>query len=236
MYLDTCPDNPPDSSHPIVAFRHVCKEYLRGHSRVLALQDVNMEIPEGEFCALMGPSGAGKSTFLNLIAGLDNPTSGDIFLEGKRVENFEDKEWTRIRREWLGIVFQAFHLVPGLTASENVALPIRLQGISDRTIRSHVNHMLKIVGLENRADHRPNELSGGEQQRVAIARAFVHKPRLILADEPTGNLDSRNGTEVVALLRHCSREFGQTVILATHSEAAAATADRQLTLYDGRLN
>ena len=236
MYLDTCPDRPPDSSPPIVAFRHVCKEYVRGHSRVLALQDVNMEIPEGEFCALMGPSGAGKSTFLNLIAGLDNPTSGDILLEGKRVENFEDKEWTRIRREWLGIVFQAFHLVPGLTASENVALPIRLQGISDRSIRSQVNHMLKIVGLENRADHRPNELSGGEQQRVAIARAFVHKPRLILADEPTGNLDSRNGTEVVALLRHCSREFGQTVILATHSEAAAAEADRQLTLYDGRLN
>ena len=236
MYLDPCPDKSPDSSPPIVAFRHVCKEYLRGHSRVLALQDVNMEIPEGEFCALMGPSGAGKSTFLNLIAGLDNPTSGDILLEGKSVENFEDKEWTRIRREWLGIVFQAFHLVPGLTASENVALPIRLQGISDRSIRSHVNHMLKIVGLENRADHRPNELSGGEQQRVAIARAFVHNPRLILADEPTGNLDSRNGTEVVALLRHCSREFGQTVILATHSEAAAAEADRQLTLYDGRLN
>ncbi|MDX1410965.1 MAG: ABC transporter ATP-binding protein, partial [Nitrospirales bacterium] len=172
-----------------------------------------MEIPEGEFCALMGPSGAGKSTFLNLIAGLDNPTSGDILLEGKRVENFEDKEWTRIRREWLGIVFQAFHLVPGLTASENVALPIRLQGISDRSIRSQVNHMLKIVGLENRADHRPNELSGGEQQRVALARAFVHQPRLILADEPTGNLDSRNGAEVVGLLRKCSREFGQTVIL-----------------------
>ncbi len=236
MYLDTCPDRPPDSSRPIVAFRQVCKEYVRGHSRVLALQDVNMAIPEGEFCALMGPSGAGKSTFLNLIAGLDHPTSGDILLEGKSVGNFEDKEWTRIRREWLGIVFQAFHLVPGLTASENVALPIRLQGISDRSIRSQVDHMLKIVGLENRADHRPNELSGGEQQRVAIARAFVHQPRLILADEPTGNLDSRNGTEVVALLRHCSREFGQTVILATHSETAAAEADRRLTLYDGRLH
>jgi len=236
MLLDPCSGTPPDPSRPIVAFRHVCKEYLRGHSRVLALQDVNMEIPEGEFCALTGPSGAGKSTFLNLIAGLDNPTSGAILLEGKSVENFEDKEWTRVRREWLGIVFQAFHLVPGLTAAENVALPLRLQGISDRSIRSHVNQMLKLVGLENRADHRPNELSGGEQQRVAIARAFVHQPRLILADEPTGNLDSRNGAEVVALLRHCSREFGQTVILATHSDAAAAEADRRLTLHDGRLH
>lgn len=236
MLLDRCPDRPPDSSRPIVAFRHVCKEYLRGHSRVLALQDVNMDIPEGEFCALMGPSGAGKSTFLNLIAGLDRPTSGDILLEGKSAGNFEDKEWTRVRREWLGIVFQAFHLVPGLTAAENVALPLRLRGISDLSIRSHINQMLKLVGLENRADHRPNELSGGEQQRVAIARAFVHKPRLILADEPTGNLDSRNGAEVVALLRHCSQEFGQTVILATHSEAAAAEADRRLTLHDGRLH
>jgi ABC-type lipoprotein export system ATPase subunit len=167
-----------------------------------------MDIPEGEFCALMGPSGAGKSTFLNLIAGLDSPTTGDILLEGKSVGNFEDKEWTRVRREWLGIVFQAFHLVPGLTAAENVALPLRLRGISDLSIRSQIDQMLKLVGLENRADHRPNELSGGEQQRVAIARAFVHKPRLILADEPTGNLDSRNGAEVVALLRHCSQEFG----------------------------
>ena len=236
MLLDASPDRPPDSSRPIVAFRHVCKEYVRGHSRVLALQDVNMEIPEGEFCALMGPSGAGKSTLLNLIAGLDTPTSGDILLEGKSVGNFEDKEWTRIRREWLGIVFQSFHFVPGLTAAENVALPLRLRGIPDRSIHSQVNHMLNFVSLENRVDHRPNELSGGEQQRVAIARAFVHHPRLILADEPTGNLDSRNGAEVVALLRHCSQEFGQTVVLATHSEAAAAEADRQLTLHDGRLH
>jgi len=236
MLLDLDSGKSSDSSRPMVTFRHVCKEYLRGQSRVLALWDVDVDIPQGEFCALMGPSGSGKSTFLNLIAGLDNPTSGDILLEGKCTENFEDKEWTKMRREWLGIVFQAFHLVPGLTAAENVALPLRLRGTSDLSIRSRVDHMLKLVGLEDRADHHPHELSGGEQQRVAIARAFVHQPRLILADEPTGNLDSRNGAEVVALLRHCSQEFGQTVILATHSETAAIEADRRLTLHDGRLN
>ena len=220
----------------MVTFRHICKEYLRGHARVVALRDVNVEIPQGQFCALMGPSGSGKSTFLNLIAGLDSPTSGDLLIEGKYTGNFKDKEWTKVRREWLGIVFQAFHLVPSLTAAENVALPLRLRGTPDRSIRSHVNQMLKLVGLEDRASHHPHELSGGEQQRVAIARAFVHQPRLILADEPTGNLDSQNGAEVVALLRRCSQEFGQTVILATHSETAATEADRQITLYDGKLN
>ena len=235
MLLDPAPSTPSETPRPIVTFRHVSKEYSRGHSRVSALQDVSMEIPAGEFCALMGPSGSGKSTFLNLIGGLDNPTSGDILLEGRSTANFEDQEWTRVRREWLGIVFQAFHLVPGLTAAENVALPLRLGGTSGLWIRSRVARMLQLVGLGDRADHYPHELSGGEQQRVAIARAFVHQPRLILADEPTGNLDSRNGAEVVALLRRCSQEFGQTVILATHSDAAAAEADRRLTLLDGRL-
>ena len=184
----------------------------------------------------MGPSGSGKSTFLNLIAGLDVPTSGDLILNGESTKGFGDPEWTRVRREWLGIVFQAFHLVPGLTAMENVALPLRLQGKTTSVIRQSVENMLEIVGLHNRAKHRSSELSGGEQQRVAIARAFVHQPRLILADEPTGNLDSHNGLEVVSLLQRCSREFGQTVILATHSEAAAAKAERQLTLCDGQFS
>ena len=219
----------------MVTFRHICKEYLRGHARVFGLRDVSVEIPQGQFCALMGPSGSGKSTFLNLIAGLDTPTSGEILLDGKKTNDFNDGEWTKLRREWLGIVFQAFHLVPGLTAAENVALPLRLQGTPDHLIRPNVDQMVKRVGLEKRADHRPAQLSGGEQQRVAIARAFVHQPRLILADEPTGNLDSQNGTEVVSLLRTCSDEFGQTVILATHSDSAAAEADRRLSLLDGRL-
>ena len=223
------------SRQPVVTFRHVCKEYVRGRSRIVALQDISIEIPQGEFCALMGPSGSGKSTLLNLVAGLDSPTSGEIWLDGNRTETFGDREWTMMRREKLGIVFQAFHLVPSLTAAENVALPLRLGGASSGFFRTHIQRMLELVGLQGRAEHRPHELSGGEQQRVAIARAFVHQPRVILADEPTGNLDSRNGEEVVALLRRCSQEFGQTVILATHSNEAAAAADRRLSLHDGQL-
>ena len=183
----------------------------------------------------MGPSGSGKSTLLNLVAGLDVPTSGDIEIKGQSTGAFGDREWTNARREWLGIVFQAFHLVPGLTAAENVALPLRLQGKPSSRIRTSVERMLEAVGLDERAHHRASELSGGEQQRAAIARAFVHQPHIILADEPTGNLDSQNGVEVVSLLQGCSREFGQTVLLATHSESAAAEADRLLTLRDGAL-
>ncbi len=220
----------------MVIFQHVVKTFVRGSSTITALSDACIEIPDGQFCAIMGPSGSGKSTFLNLIAGLDLPTSGDIVLKGESTQGFGDKEWTSVRREWLGIVFQAFHLVPGLTAMENIALPLRLQGKSTRLIRQSVENMLEIVGLQHRARHRSSELSGGEQQRVAIARAFVHQPRLILADEPTGNLDTQNGVEVVSLLQRCSQEFGQTVILATHSEAAAAEADRQLTLCDGHFS
>ncbi|MGB0910537.1 MAG: ABC transporter ATP-binding protein [Nitrospirales bacterium] len=220
----------------MVNFQHVVKTFVRGSSTITALSDVSIEIPDGQFCAIMGPSGSGKSTFLNLIAGLDRPTSGDILLKGESTQAFSDKEWTSVRREWLGIVFQAFHLVPGLTAMENIALPLRLQGKSPRFIRQSVENMLEIVGLHHRAGHRSSELSGGEQQRVAIARAFVHQPRLILADEPTGNLDTQNGVEVVSLLQRCSQEFGQTVILATHSDAAAAEADRQLTLCDGHFS
>lgn len=220
----------------MVTFQHVVKSYTRGPSLITALSDVSIQFSAGEFCAITGPSGSGKSTLLNLIAGLDLPTSGDILLEGQSTRAFDDQKWTTIRRECLGIVFQAFHLVPGLTASENVALPLRLQGKSSSVIRQSVKNMLEIVGLHDRADHRSDQLSGGEQQRVAIARAFAHQPRLILADEPTGNLDSENGMEVVSLLQRCSQEFGQTVILATHSDVATAAADRHLTLRDGKLS
>jgi len=220
----------------VVTFQHVVENYVRGSSVITALSDVCLEITAGQFLAIMGPSGSGKSTVLNLIAGLDVPTSGDILLKGQSTRQFGDREWTTVRREWLGIVFQAFHLVPGLTAMENVALPLRLQGKPSRVIRQSVENMLEIVGIQGRAQHRSSELSGGEQQRVAIARAFVHAPNLILADEPTGNLDSQNGMEIVSLLKRCSQEFGQTVILATHSEAAAAAADFQLTLCDGHFS
>jgi ABC-type lipoprotein export system ATPase subunit len=190
----------------------------------------------GEFCALMGPSGCGKSTLLNLVAGLDRPTSGGILLDGRPTKDFSDMEWTALRRSLIGMIFQSFHLLPTLTAEDNVALPLLLQGEARRSVRRRVAESLERVGLGPRARHRPSELSGGEQQRVAIARALVHRPRLILADEPTGNLDSHSGAEVIALLTSLSKELKQSVLLVTHSREAAAAADRIHLMKDGQLD
>ncbi len=202
---------------------------------VVALRDVCLQIPQGEFCALMGPSGSGKSTLLHLVAGLDSATSGEILLDGRSTKRFGDTEWTQWRRVDVGMVFQAFHLLPGLTIEENVALPLRLRGERVSDIRAQVQEILALVGLSHRLGHRSQELSGGEQQRVAIARAFVHRPRLILADEPTGNLDGYTGEGIVTLLRQCAKEFGQTILLATHALHAAQAADRVLAIRDGQL-
>ena len=202
---------------------------------VAALRDVNLEIKPGEFCAFVGPSGCGKSTLLNLVAGLDLPTSGEIVLDGRSTQNLTGYEWTKIRRETIGIVFQAFHLVHGLTAEENIALPLMLRGESGREITKRVEEMLDRVGMSHRRRHRPAELSGGEQQRVAIARALVHGPRLLLADEPTGNIDSHQGAAIMALIRELAISGRQTVLLVTHSLQAAQTADYVWTMRDGRL-
>ena len=190
-----------------------------------------MEVAQGEFLAVMGPSGSGKSTLLNLIGGLDRPTEGDILIEGRSTRGFTEAEWTRLRREWIGVVFQFFNLLPSLTARENVALPLLLRG--DPAPERRVDDCLAAVGLAHRGEHRPAELSGGEQQRVAVARALVHRPALLLADEPTGNLDSRVGREIVQLIKTLARQGGQTVVLATHSRDAAAEADRVLIMRDG---
>jgi putative ABC transport system ATP-binding protein len=219
----------------VVRLEHVRKEYLRGNTIVVAVRDVSLEVSKGEFCALMGPSGCGKSTLLNLIAGLDRPTSGTVFLDARSTEYFSDMDWTTLRRESIGLVFQAFHLIPGLTADENVAIPLLLAGAEERTVRERVSASLDLVGMRHRARHKPGELSGGEQQRVAIARALVHSPRLVLADEPTGNLDSTNGADVISLLRSLPQRSGQTVILATHSREAAQLADRVCLMKDGEL-
>jgi ABC-type lipoprotein export system ATPase subunit len=202
---------------------------------VWALRDVGLEVAEGEFCALMGPSGCGKSTLLNLVAGLDRPTSGEVFLAGRPTHHLSDREWTGLRRSLIGLIFQAFHLLPTLTAEDNVALPLLLQGENGRLVRQRAAESLARVGMERRARHRPGELSGGEQQRVAIARALIHRPRLLLADEPTGNLDSRSGADVIALLRELSKDMKQTVLLVTHSQEAARAADRVLMMRDGQL-
>ncbi len=219
----------------MVILTQVSKSYVRGETTVSALIDVSLEIQRGEFCAFIGPSGCGKSTLLNLIAGLDVPTSGEIQLEDRPTSRFTSAEWTKIRRETIGIVFQAFHLVHGLTAEENVALPLLLRGEAGRAAAIRVEELLDMVGMSRRKHHRPGELSGGEQQRVAIARALVHRPRLLLADEPTGNIDSHQGADIMALIKSLARAGGQTVLLVTHSEQAAQSADYIWTMQDGRL-
>jgi len=219
----------------MVTLRQLSKTYLRGEAIVTALRDVNLEIKPGEFCAFVGPSGCGKSTLLNLVAGLDLPTSGEIVLDGRPTKDLTSYEWTKIRRETIGIVFQAFHLVHGLTAEENVALPLMLRGERGREITKRVEGMLDRVGMSHRRRHRPAELSGGEQQRIAIARALAHGPRLLLADEPTGNIDSHQGADIMALIRELAMSGGQTVLLVTHSVQAAKAADYVWTMRDGQL-
>ena len=219
----------------MVRLDRVCKEYCRGTVVIQALKHATVHIAGGEFCAIMGPSGSGKSTLLNVIAGLDSITSGEIFLDDQPTSGFSDAEWTQRRREWIGMVFQSFHLVPGLNVAENVGLPLRFNGQSSQFIRQRVAEVLGVVGLQHRETHRPSELSGGEQQRVAIARAVASQPRILLADEPTGNLDSHQGAEIIELLHQIAKNAGQTVILATHSEAAARVGDTVYELQDGQL-
>jgi len=222
-------------AYGVVTLDHIHKHYTQGRTVIRALQDVCLEMGEGEFCALVGPSGCGKSTLLNLIAGLDRPTAGTVALNGRSTADFSDADWTRLRRDSIGMVFQAFHLLPGLSAADNVALPLLLSGQDGRTVQARVSESLEAVGMSGRERHRPGELSGGEQQRVAIARALVHRPKLVLADEPTGNLDSKQGDEISALLRALPQRFGATVIVATHSREVARQADTVHALRDGRL-
>jgi putative ABC transport system ATP-binding protein len=219
----------------MVTLRGLSKTYSRGEAMVMALREVNLEIKSGEFCAFVGPSGCGKSTLLHLLAGLDFPTSGEIVLDGRSTADLTSYEWTKIRRETIGIVFQAFHLVPGLTAEENIALPLMLRGEHGREIAPRVENMLDKVGMSHRRRHRPAELSGGEQQRIAIARALAHGPRLLLADEPTGNIDSHQGADIMGLIRELAIAGRQTVLLVTHSLQAAQAADYVWTMRDGRL-
>ncbi len=219
----------------MVTLRQVSKTYRRGTGTIHALRDVSIEIERGGFSVFVGPSGCGKSTLLNLIGGLDLPTSGDILLDGISTRGFSSGDWTDCRRHKIGIVFQAFHLIPGLTAEENVALPLLLRGTRGADVDARVADVLETVGMTGRRRHRPAELSGGEQQRVAIARALVHRPGLILADEPTGNLDSLQGTAIIGLLRMLPERFGSTVILVTHSQEAARQADVVWMMRDGRV-
>ena len=218
----------------MIELYNVSKDYGDGQP-VRALRNVNLTIDRGERIAVMGPSGSGKTTLLNVICGLDEPTSGVLRFEGVELSKLDDDERTRLRREKIGMIFQTFNLLPTLTTLENVSLPLRLQGLSRREADERARAMLERVGLAGRTSHHPDELSGGERQRVAIARALIFQPPLLLADEPTGNLDSATGDEIVNLLTHLHRDLNMTILMVTHNPRAAAYCDRILTLRDGQI-
>ncbi|MEZ4671997.1 MAG: ABC transporter ATP-binding protein [Anaerolineae bacterium] len=219
----------------IVRTESLTKAYGAADQPIYALNAVNLAVEEGEFLAIMGPSGSGKSTLLYLIGGLDRPSSGKVWLRDSDMSTLDDDALSGLRRESLGFVFQFFNLVPVLSAEENVAIPLVLDGVPRQEALKRANEALARVGMADRATHRPSELSGGQQQRTALARALVAKPAVVLADEPTGNLDSRSSDEVIQMLRQTVDKFGQTMILVTHDPRVAAYADRIVFLKDGKI-
>lgn len=218
---------------PLIQAEDLTKIYGKGETAVTALDHVNMSVEAGEFVAVMGPSGCGKSTLLHLLGGLDRPTSGRVILDGQPLNGLSDEALTRLRRLKIGFVFQFYNLIPVLDATENAALPIILDGVNTAQAKARAREWLKKVGLGDRLNSRPDQLSGGQQQRVAIARALVAEPQLVLADEPTGNLDSRSSIEIAALLRQVSNEWGRAVVMVTHDAVLASYADRVLFMKDG---
>ena len=233
MYNDTATLAPIAPPSVAVSADDLVRRYGDGDSAVEAVGGVSLEVPTGQFTAIMGPSGSGKSTLMHLLAGLDRPTEGTVEIGGQDITTMGDKKLTLLRRKHIGFVFQAFNLVPTLTAEENVTLPLSIAG--KKINRSWVDAVMERVGLDDRRSHRPAEMSGGQQQRVAVARALVAEPTVLFADEPTGNLDSRTSAEVLGLLRDAVTAYGQTTVMVTHDAHAAAVADRVLFIADGRL-
>jgi len=217
----------------VVHASELTRTYGEGETAVRALQGVSLDIPKGDLTAIMGPSGSGKSTLMHILAGLDKPTAGEVSIAGTSITRLGDSDLTKLRREHIGFVFQFFNLLPMLTAEENVLLPLTIAG--EKPDPAFFETLLDNVGLTDRRKHRPSELSGGQQQRVAIARALVSRPTVVFADEPTGNLDSKTGSEILDLLRHSVEEYGQTTVMVTHEPRAAAIADRVLFLADGKI-
>ncbi|CCH80274.1 ABC transporter, ATP-binding protein [Nostocoides japonicum T1-X7] len=226
----------PSQPHPVLSFRDVHRVYGEGSGAVRALDGVTVDVEPSRFTAVMGPSGSGKSTFMNLAAGLDDPTSGEVWLAGQPLHAMDEDRRTRLRRDHVGFVFQAFNLVPTLTARENVVLPFELAGRRlTADDRARIDGLLESLGLLARAGHRPAALSGGQQQRVAIARALAIGPHVVIADEPTGNLDTRSSREVLSLMRTAADEYRQTILMVTHDPVAASYADRIIVIADGRI-
>jgi putative ABC transport system ATP-binding protein len=215
----------------VVAAKDLIRRYGEGDTAVDALRGVSLDVQQGKLTAVMGPSGSGKSTLMHILAALDKPTSGSVWIAGTELGELNDTETTKLRRQHIGFVFQFFNLLPMLTAEENILLPLTIAG--QKPDKEWREELLKTVGLDDRRDHRPSELSGGQQQRVAIARALISRPTVVFADEPTGNLDSKTGAEILELLRSSVEALGQTTVMVTHDPYAAAIADRILFLADG---
>lgn len=220
---------------PVLETSGLYKKYSMGEQSVNALDGIDFIVEEGEFVAIMGPSGSGKSTLLHLIGGLDQPSDGEVMLAGQRLSLLKDKEITLLRRRNIGFVFQFFNLLPTLTAEENILLPVLIDGKKLHLYQERLTALLDLIGLAERRRHKPEQLSGGEQQRVALARALITEPTILLADEPTGNLDSKTGIAIMELLRRSRDQLGQTVIVVTHDPRAASYADRVIFLRDGRV-
>ena len=216
-----------------IEIKNLNKIYGKGEVEVKALNNINLEINEGEFVAIVGASGSGKSTLLHLLGGVDKPSSGEVILNGTNMYSLKERELSILRRRKIGFVFQFFNLIPVLTAEENIEMPVLLDG--SKMDKEYKAELLKILGLEERKKHHPAQLSGGQQQRVSIGRALANKPSLILADEPTGNLDSKNSKEILELLKYSAKKYHQTLILITHDLAIAKEADRVITIADGEI-
>lgn len=217
----------------LIEIKNLSKVYGSGEAKVEALKDVNLNIEQGEFVAIVGPSGSGKSTFLHLIGGVDKPSTGEVIIKGESIYKLKEKELSILRRRKIGFVFQFFNLIPVLTAEENIEMPVLLDG--KKIDKKYMDELLKLLGLEDRRRHHPSELSGGQQQRVSIGRALANKPSVILADEPTGNLDSKNSKEILELLKYSAKKYNQTLILITHDINIAKAADRIITIEDGEI-
>jgi putative ABC transport system ATP-binding protein len=222
-----------DAPHrgPAVSAENLTRRYGEGETAVDALRGVSLDVPKGQLTAVMGPSGSGKSTLMHILAGLDKPTGGEVTIAGTSIQDLNDTDLTKLRREHIGFIFQFFNLLPMLTAEENVVLPLSIAG--EKPDKAWVVELMGKIGLKDRSNHRPSELSGGQQQRVAIGRALVSRPTIVFADEPTGNLDSRTSGEILDLMRDSVDGYGQTTVMVTHDARAAAIADRILFLADG---
>ncbi|WP_373264279.1 ABC transporter ATP-binding protein [Hungatella hathewayi] len=217
----------------ILRIEKLCKVYGKDESRVDALQNLSLSVQKGEFVAIVGQSGSGKSTLLHLIGGVDRPSSGEIYVDGKSVYTKNQEELAIFRRRQVGLIYQFYNLIPVLNVVENMVLPLKLDG--QKVNEERLEELLKVLGLEDRRNHLPRQLSGGQQQRVSIGRALMNAPALVLADEPTGNLDSKNSQEITELLKYSNRKYGQTLILITHDENIALQADRLIRLEDGKI-